>query len=105
MKQKPIPTIEEILAKNGFHTLEILKNVQTLDGVEGNQYDRLMKSIKEIAEMHCTKQQQAINRNARIDINGEKSISAGFKNFSGESVTITIDKHSITNAYPLSNIK
>ena len=102
---KQIPTIEEILTKNGFHSIENLKTIKSLDSVDDSQYDRLMKAIKEIAGMHCIKQQCAIVKNARVDINGEKSISSMFKKFNGESVTISVDKHSITNAYPLSNIK
>ena len=104
-KLKPIPTIKEILEKNGCHSIHLLDHILSPDGIEGSQYDRLMKAIKEIAEMHCIKQQQAINKNARIDINGEKTIFSGFKKFDGEFITISIDKHSITNAYPLSNIK
>ena len=48
---------------------------------------------------------QAAGESARIDVNGEKALVYGFRTSSGVQTSVAIDKHSITNAYPKSNIK
>ena len=59
----------------------------------------------EFADMHVKAALQAACKSARIDVNGEKALVYGFRNSSGVQTSIAIDKHSITNAYPKSNIK
>ena len=62
----------------------------------------------EFADMHvkaALHALQAAGKSARIDVNGEKALVYGFRNSSGVQTSIAIDKHSITNAYPKSNIK
>jgi hypothetical protein len=59
----------------------------------------------EFAKLHAKAALQKANKNARIDVNGNKVIASGFRDRDGNQVSISIDKHSITNAYPESNIK
>jgi hypothetical protein len=59
----------------------------------------------EFAKLHVKAALEAANKNARIDVNGNKVIASGFRDRDGNQVSISIDKHSITNAYPESNIK
>ncbi len=59
----------------------------------------------EFANMHVKAALQAAGAAARIDVNGEKALVYGFRTSSGVQTSVAIDKHSITNAYPKSNIK
>jgi hypothetical protein len=59
----------------------------------------------EFADMHVKAALQAAVESARIDVNGEKALVYGFRTSSGVQTSVAIDKHSITNAYPKSNIK
>jgi hypothetical protein len=59
----------------------------------------------EFADMHVKAALQAAGEAARIDVNGEKVLVYGFRTGSGVQTSVAIDKHSITNAYPKSNIK
>lgn len=59
----------------------------------------------EFADMHVKAALQAASKSARIDVNGEKALVYGFRTSAGVQTSVAIDKHSITNAYPKSNIK
>ena len=59
----------------------------------------------EFADMHVKAALQAAYKSARIDVNGEKALVYGFRTSAGVQTSVAIDKHSITNAYPKSNIK
>ena len=63
------------------------------------------KAMIEFAKMHVEAALQKANKNARIDVNGNKVIASGFRDREGNQISVSIDKHSITNAYPESNIK
>ena len=77
------------------------------DGYLAGDYTliELYSMMVEFADMHVKAALQAASKSARIDVNGEKALVYGFRNSSGVQTSITIDKHSITNAYPKSNIK
>ena len=59
----------------------------------------------EFAKMHVERALQKAYKSGRIvNQDGEKCIAYGFSN-GGDWKSGEIDKHSITNAYPVSNIK
>jgi hypothetical protein len=49
-------TAEEILKKNGFKILHVIKNIESLDGIKGNQADRLINAMHD----HTTTQIEAL---------------------------------------------
>lgn len=59
----------------------------------------------EFTKMHVKEALRKVDKNARIENSkGVKAISFG-RNFKGDFESFSICKHSITNAYPISNIK
>lgn len=76
--------------------------------IEENNYDSnidIEEALIEFAKLHVKDTLSAVIKNARLDVNGVKCLCKGFKNFEGNWITASIDKHSISNAYPLSKIK
>ena len=85
-------TAKEILDKHVG--IEILK-----------PYPNVEDAMIEFAKMHVERAlQKAYKRGRIVNQDGEKCIAYGFSNGGGWK-SGEIDKHSITNAYPVSNIK
>lgn len=59
----------------------------------------------DFADMHVKAALQKASKSARLDVNGNEALVYGFRDNSGVQTSISIVKHSITNAYPKSNIK
>ena len=71
---------------------------------QGN-FNNTTDMMIEFAKLHVQAALQKANKNARIDVNGNKVIASGFRDREGNQISVSIDKHSTTNAYPESNIK
>ena len=85
-------TAKEILDKHVG--IEILK-----------PYPNVEDAMIEFAKMHVERALQKAFKEARIELqDGSKVVAFGFSN-GGDWKRGEIDKHSITNAYPVSNIK
>jgi hypothetical protein len=97
-----IPTAKEVIRAE-FVTGEFDEIMHTLNtSIESDIEAAMIK----FASFHVEAYRNKIHRNALIiDNKGAKALVHGLKDFDGNMRSFAIDKHSITNCYPLSNIK
>ena len=90
--------LEEILLKNHFHILEVLKNVYSPDTHTENMYERLMNGIKDVLE----KTLELAAENAELNwIENEVKVGSNsdfaFRDSDGNWCKISLDERSILN--------
>lgn len=82
---------------------EFADDYSFMDSDSNTDYYTIKKFAKDFAAYHVEKALQEAFKNARIELgDGSKVIAFGS---TIETKSASIDKHSITNAYPISNIK
>lgn len=93
-----IPTAAEILEEN-------LISVDKSNFKDGH-YFVIEQAMIEFAKLHAEAYRREVHKRVLIiDNKGAKALVHGLKDFEGNWRSFQIDKHSVTNVYPLSNIK
>lgn len=95
---KQLPTAEQFLRFKS----DISEDKTSVEYLTDCEVEEIMI---EFTKLHVQAALQKANKNARIDVNGNKVIASGFRDREGNQISVSIDKHSITNSYPVSNIK